>query len=551
LEATAVSDPRVDPPPSSSSSSSSSSPPLPPVSASAATPGAAGESRAVKVTFFEDRAQVVRVGSVAVTAGASWVALAGLSPVVDDGSLEVRAPAGIKVLGARIRRRVVHEAAAGREALAALEAELSAAEDAVVAAERALARAQRQGESARQLLGEWATALAQVPPFLADPVRLGEWRRAWDAADAAAATAHAGLHAAHATLVAAEESAERAALRLGEGLRLTPRRETVAEVQLEAGAAGSVELELRYRLPCALWRPEHVARLDGGELELTTMATVWQRTGERWNDVEVVFSTARPGRIASPPLISDDVLHKRRKTDEEKKRIVVEARDQTVAVAGLDRGARAVDEMPGVDDGGEPLSFGASQRVSMVSDGRPLRVELTRRRLPAKVELVAWPERALAAHLRATATLTGGGPILAGPVRLARGAGYVGRSKLGFVAPGEPFELGFGADDGVRVRRTIEEKRETVPVIGTQRVSRVVRLFLSNLSGHPRVVEVTERVPVSEIDDVSIAVEPDQAWRTADPDGLCRRSVSLAAGATETVALAYEIKAAAKVALPF
>ena len=26
-------------------------------------------------------------------------------------------------------------------------------------------------------------------------------------------------------------------------------------------------------------------------------------------------------------------------------------------VAGLDRGARAVDEMPGVDDGGEPLMW--------------------------------------------------------------------------------------------------------------------------------------------------------------------------------------------------
>ena len=115
-------------------------------------------------------------------------------------------------------------------------------------------------------------------------------------------------------------------------------------------------------------------------LLLVALLAAWQRTGETWDGVELVLSTARPGRAASPPLLTDDVLALRKKTDEEKKRIVVEARDQAVAVAGLDRGARRVDEMPGVDDGGELLSFTPAQKVSIASDGRctsPTRIPTT------------------------------------------------------------------------------------------------------------------------------------------------------------------------------
>src|SRR5207253_2460232 len=138
----------------------------------------------------------------------------------------------------------------------------------------------------------------------------------------------------------------------------------------------------------------------------------------------VRFSTARPARAATPPSVADDVIYSRRKTDDERRNINVEARDQAIAVAGLGRGARAVDEMPGVDDGGEPLAFEPAARVSLASDGRPFRVEIARATVRADVARVLFPERAPVAHLRATATLAkGASPLLAGPVRVARGAG--------------------------------------------------------------------------------------------------------------------------------
>lgn len=342
--------------------------------------------------------------------------------------------------------------------------------------------------------------------------------------------------------------------RLAEGLKEQPRLEALIEVQIEAAEARSLEIELTYRVACALWRPEHVARLgaasEGGEsVEIVTWATAWQRTGEDWSDVRARFSTARPARSATPPVIADDVLVARRKTEQERRQVRVEARDQAIVLAGLDRGARALDEMPGVEDAGEPLTFEPPERVSLVSNGRPFRVEVARRVLAAKVDRVVFPEIAPSAHLRATLTLSTGGPLLAGPVRVARGQSLVGRSKVSYIGAGEPFELGFGSDDGVRVRRAQDEERDTA-LLGAQRLRRTVRVYLSNLSGEVKRALVTERVPVSEIDDVEVTII-EAAGFQLDNDGFARTEVSLGPRATQTLKLIYEIKASSKVVMPF
>jgi uncharacterized protein (TIGR02231 family) len=280
-----------------------------------------------------------------------------------------------------------------------------------------------------------------------------------------------------------------------------------------------------------------------------TLAAAWQRTGEVWEDVEVRFSTARPARAASAPLIGDDVLVSRRKTDQELRRVEVSAREQEVMAAGA-AGARAVDEMPGVDDGGEPLLLSPSENVSIASDGRPLRIEVGRLTVEATIDRVLFPEIAQVAHLRATATLTKGGPLLAGPVRIARGQSLVGRARLDFVGKGEPFEVGLGTDDGVRVRRSQDDQRETTAVTGTQRIKRTVKVYLSNLSGEARRVLVTERIPVSEIDDVEITLTAAGGFRNDGKDGFLHREVDLPPNAAQTLEIAYELRASSRVVLP-
>lgn len=510
------------------------------------------ETRPTRVTLFEDRAEVVREAQVALPEGRSWVSLSGVTPFVDDRSLQAKLlTPGARILTARVRRSLVYDDSVGREALRAQEEELRQKVRHQELEARALEREQllltRLGES----LEQWASELKGH--FEAS--QEATWSESYQGLCTEASATIERINALEASLIKAQEEVALAQSKLAESARREPRYEAFLEVEVESASAQQATLEVTYRTPCALWRPEHMARLymepnetRRGEVEIVTFATAWQLTGERWEGVPLSFSTARPARQASPPLIQEDLLVLRKKTEEERRNIYVEVREQAIASTGAERGARVLDEMPGVDDGGAPLHFTPVGKATLVSDGRPFRVEVARVRLPCAVTRVAFPERMSAAHIKANATLSDSLPLLAGPARLARGPGIVGRSRLSYVAPGEPFELGFGVDDGVRIRRTQSEQRDIVPVLGTQKVKQTVEVFLSNLSGETREVEVTERVPVSEIEEVEISLLEEGGFRV-DKDGFARQVLRLPANETKQLRLSYEVRAPSKVRL--
>lgn len=512
------------------------------------------DSEVVRVTFFEDRAEVVRRARRSVPAGVSWVTLGGVSASLDDASL-VASVGGddARAIAARVRRhtRDADDGSARAEA----EQQLRAAHREESLTGRAIARAESSVERARTLQAAWLDGLRRVPRGDGDPeAALAHWETAWTAYDQAVTRGFTALGEADGAYERAVDERVHAAERVAKASAVTPRREAEIEVQVETREAREVEVEVTYRTPCALWRPEHLARLvtrDGRrEIELRTWATVWQRTGERWEGVPCRFSTARPASAATAPLLRDDVLVLRRKSEQERRTVTVEAREQSVSMAGLDRGTRAVNEMPGVDDGGEALWFDAERPATIPSDGAPVRVTVARATVPCEVDRVAMPERSAAVHVRATATLRGERPLLAGPVTVARGGEVAGRGRVGFVGRGEPFELGFGVDDGLRVRRHVDEKREVATITGAQKVTRTVRLYVSNLSGDARRLTVTERVPVSEVKDVEVTLVQTAGARHDARDGFLRWELDVPPRGTQELTLVYRIEAAAKVSLP-
>jgi uncharacterized protein (TIGR02231 family) len=513
-------------------------------------------SAATRVTFFEDRAEVQRAATVEVPPGVSWVRLSGMTVALDDPSLVASIQGErARVIAARVVRRVRDVPAASAAEVAAFEQDHRAADRRRAEADASLQRVEAGWQRVRGLQAAWIEAMQKVPVGGDDPAAaVGRWRAAWEALDARATVALDGRRASGSSLEDASLDLERATLRLVEGRRVHPRFEAVVEVQVEAREAHACAVTLVYRTPCAPWRPEHLCRLvrrdDGAhDLVIRSWATVWQATGEDWSNVPCRFSTARPAQSSSAPLVSDDVLRARRKTDAERRTVTVDVREQTVSVAGV-AGARAVDEMPGVDDGGEPLWFDAPRPATVPSDGAPVRVELFDATMACTVDRVAFPERAAAVHLRATATLSAPAPLLAGPVVVARGSEVVGRGRVGYVGRGEPFELGFGLDDGLRVRRHVDEKRETTTVMGTQKITRAVTVYVSNLGGEARKLTVTERVPVSEVKDVEVAVVSAGGARHDTKDGFLRWDADVAAQGTYEATLTYRIEASSKVALP-
>nr|HEX4318686.1 mucoidy inhibitor MuiA family protein [Kofleriaceae bacterium] len=513
----------------------------------------------VAVTVLEDRASITRRGSVAVTAGQSRVVIDGVAPVLVDKSLAARVTAGgARVLDVRCERYV----APWRQPNSGADAEPAKlrAERTALDGKRAEADARARSSSSH------ASALANLAAAAWQDLAVAATR---GAAPDPSTTAHlAGLDA------AARDAGQRAAAavleteQLAAALARLDRRVARAEhqagsaaarlvVDVAGDAAGTATLELGYVVPCAAWRPYHRATLVGGDaVDWLTTACVWQATGEDWPDCALTFSLERASLGVDPPELADDILRTRRRAEV----VAVEARDYDVQTTGLGAAGGSV-VVPGIDDGGLGLVLRGDHAVTVRADGMPHRVSVARFSAPAQLSLVVMPLVSPWVHVRARLANTGAAPLLAGPVDLVMASGFVGRGEVGFVAPGEKLEIGFGPEADVRAHRDERREREDAGILGgwnTQTVRVAVRL--SNLGATRREVIVTERVPVSEVEQVEVAVAPADAYaireagvtqvgaRQIDDRGLVTWTVDLPAHARRVVTLEYKLKSRKDVA---
>ena len=500
------------------------------------------ESKAVTVTFFEDRARVRRVAHPQCKTGLNSLAISGVSAVVDDASLVVTSSQG-EVNSTQVYRFLEADGE-GDQLRETLNEEVAKARR---ARDRATDEVKRVTVTLESALEFEKDLLRRFGRFSSsEGVQEEAWQQSFASLDESVQQRLEELHSARKALRKAKERYERAQRRLQQAASREPRLRARIDVQLEVDEETTPEVSLEYIVPCAVWRPSHRARLIRGDkpsLKMTTLATVWQRTGERWEDVEASFSTARLSSPSTAPLLDDDVLRSQPKSEEFKKQIDAEFREQVIDELSGDR--RSVDEMPGIDDGGSPLLYRALRPLTIDSDGEVVQIECHDATVEVDVEQIAYAELMDAPHLVAKGLWKGEYPLLAGPVELIRGDEFAGRTRQDFVAPGESLTLGFGPHDAIRLQRRVDEKKTRKKISGRQRIDREVHLFLSNLSSAERTFELVERVPVSELDEVTITVD----GHRPDRDGFIHISVTLAPGETRELNFGYCIEMHAKVEL--
>lgn len=506
----------------------------------------------VSVTLLEDRARVVRRATLSLDGGGRFL-IDGVAPVIADKTLFARISGGdAAVTDARVVRRRVfepvspevggaEEADTLRAALASELRERERAERRMAAAARLVdARADSLGQLAGQSLAEIAEDVAIGRPLAAEIVveldelarRERQLRSEWIAADHELAEHRAETERLRRRIQVLANPASR----LWAGI--------VIDVAVERPADAVIEIE--YVTPGALWRPSHTAELisgDGGQrLEHQTAACVWQNTGEDWDGVELCLSTERASLGAEPPHLFTDQLAIQRRSEA----VVVETREQEVhALAARGGEVEVASELPGIDDGGAAITIRAPGPATIPSDGRPYRVPLSSFSGIARVERWAYPELSGAVIARSVQTNGGTEAVLAGPVELIRDSGWAGRTSVGYVAPGEEFELSWGPDADLRVRRSIEESRSESRMLSSWSTSeRIVEIRLSNLGRERRRLRVRERIPVSEIEKVKIEIDPaDVSDRVKpDEDGFLTWSVELGPGEHRELHFRYKLK---------
>jgi uncharacterized protein (TIGR02231 family) len=506
----------------------------------------------VKVTVLEDRALVERRGEVTLPAGPQRLRVEGLSPLAVDRSLQVSLSGG-NIVGARVSRTWKEQPKEGlREHRTELSRRVESLEQEVRSATADVHRLETRLTIAQ-------AARTDVLRSISEGVGAGKvgpdtWRQHLEAVRAEVSSTEETLRQARKREAIAQQRLAEVQGALVQGEQPEAKLLTAAEVEVNHPTGGAVTVGVAYLVPSAVWRPAYRATLqraeNGDAVTLECEAVVWQRTEEDWKDVEMAFSTARPTLGASPPRLAEDRLYLRDKTQQEKHTVEVSIREETIQTTG-EGGARPAEGMPGLDDGGEPLTLKAVHRVTLPSDGAPHRVPLFQFTAPATSELVGMPEHSPLVHRVARFENKGASVLLAGPVDLVRTSGYVGRAQLTFAGVGEKVKLGFGSEDALRIARQVETKLDTNRLTGRKTRTHFVKLFLSNTGSRPEQIAIEERMPVSEVEAVEVELLKDKARPAptkVSQDGIIRFELPAPARSQQELAFSYTVSSSSKVA---
>lgn len=342
-------------------------------------------------------------------------------------------------------------------------------------------------------------------------------------------------------------------------------------IDIEVESAGRSQVSVAYLVPQASWSPIYNARLlDSGRVELSCFGQVTQETGEDWNDVKLALSTASPNRVTSPGNLAQRILAffdprsrllggtSLRGGREGGITYVIDGVQVTDRLGGI-----GVEELPitfgGFDaeygDAATPhvsavqtsttysTSFAVSRLETIKSGDQVARVPIAQWVVDGNETLIARPQNYQYVFRFMTMKNTTGAPLLPGTINLFAQNDYIGRFQSpDLILPDEEFEMPFGIDDGIEIKREISNRLSSIDG-DKRRLSETINITLINKSGVDRTVDLEEALVTSsdsriKVDIKSVRPKPNET----DLENKAKWQVKLATSATEVVSISYKVE---------
>ncbi len=306
-------------------------------------------------------------------------------------------------------------------------------------------------------------------------------------------------------------------------LRTGQKQSYTVTIPFESAKATTLTVDLDYQVSNAGWRPVYDARLDTktGKLDLVQYGSVWQQTGEDWDDVKLTLSTAQPSRGASLP---DLYPHWLSIYKEPQRALQKSARSESfggamlmdMAAAPMATNAEMADDVAmervaiqsaQINTEGFVGQYEIKGPADVKSDGTQSKHLIGTFETDNQLQIQVKPQFDTNAYLVAKTTLKGEAPILPGQVSLFRDGAFIGQGNLPMLRQGDEQHLGFGIDDNIVVtRNTLKDERSETGMITKDNV--IERHFVTDIKNlHKTAVElaILENTPVSK--DERIRVE--------------------------------------------
>lgn len=517
-------------------------------------------SRIEAATVYPAGAEVTRVGRLTMEGGEHVILFTDLPAQAVSGSIRVEGRAtGALQIGSVDTRRV--SVPRTDEAIAATERKRIEDEIERLKDERAVLQAAVEAAQAQKAL---VNNLAQLPTQTPSPHAAAsqpEWSQLFTLIGQRAAEAQETILEAQIKMRETDRQIADLTRKLS---TLAPAPEQRTEVKVFVNAAGALDADLiiRYQVGAASWTPFYDARLATGtrdqapRLQLVRRASIQQRTGENWDDVQLSLSTARPSAGSAAPDLrpmtvdyAPDVAQPRAREPQSgaERGPRLDSLLAAPTAEKLQAGRYAAEERPATIEA-QPFQavYAIAGRSAVPSTGEMKRVQIDDMALDPTLTVRTVPKAEAKAYLYAKLTMAAGTPVLPGPVALFRDSIFVGNGRLPLLAPGEEHELGFGVDDMIRVRHAIaEQTRGESGLISTSKTDvRNYRITVKNLHQRPIQLRVFDQIPVSQNEaikiDLLVRTQPTRR-NVDDKRGVLAWDMTLAPDEEKVVEFGYRV----------
>jgi len=510
----------------------------------AETANLSAQSRITAVTVFSDRAQVTRQASVTLKAGTNLVTLENMPQLMMEESLRAEGKGSGKARIAGITVKNVFLDRTREKRVRELEdeiAQLTRKVEGIEARRKALAAQRAFVDSIRVGWGEriskelsagkpTAAELSEAVRFVGDNTGKIE-EQLYDAE------------------AAKKPLLDRiAALKKELEQSRADRMKEVRSVQVAIDAERDMrfDLDLSYLVAQASWVPAYDVRLapDGKEAGLIYRAQIWQKTGEDWPAVKLTLSTASPASGGGAPELFPWRIsfYEPPRPMPYLSRSKMEFGSAAPMIAGAapaeaeDRMEKAGFEPAEVAQGQTSVQFQVAQPVDVPADGTRAVSVIATENVPVTAEYVTVPKLSPRVYLKSTVTNRTPFPLLAGEISIFNDAVFVGKSHLKTVASGEEFDLYFGGDDQVKVKREVARVKKKGGIIAGSSVTYHVGIELENFKQRAVTVALKDQQPLAGNAEIKVNLE-DASPKPAETkeDGTLVWKVELAPGEKKKV----------------
>jgi len=511
-------------------------------------------SRITAVTVYLDRAMTSRSASLNLATGSYLIVFEGLPVLVQDDSVRVegKGTAGATISGLEVKRAFLEQS--GEKRVKELNEEI-----------RALER--RSGNLDAKRAG-----LASQKAFL-DSIRVAWGERISKelaigrpvSAELLDASSFVGTGIAKVEGQAKDIEFEKMGIKDKiDALRRqknestgSHRKETKSvEVMVEVTRPGSLILDLSTVIAQAAWTPAYDVRLaaDAKSAQLVFRALVRQQTGEDWDNVDLTLSTARPSAGGAPPEMHPwhVSLYRPQPPMSAPMKMMAPAPAMAKKVIRMAESIRAEEESDNVaaafetaqvSDEQSSMAFHLPRPLDLPSDGTQHGSVVAIEQFPVTMEFMAIPKLSPFVFLKSEIINRAAYPLLPGKVNTFVGNTYTGSSPLKKVAAGEKFDLYFGTDDQVTVKREELKQHKEAGVFGKNLVSYRYRIDLGNFRKEPVTVTLRDQLPLAGDEEIKVtlddpSVKPDEV----KSDGTITWKAPLKAGEKRALTFGIQVE---------